>query len=227
MSLQNAVGGGVIGRLTETADTVINALVPANRLGRAFIAALLYLCGSTAHTLTFLRALGRTKFTTATAAAGTVIYMVRNPGPDGTGNTGTVTNNGYPQGVTANLLAANDLVVIRETDGVSRVYTVSSVSTTNPLAVTLTGGLTAGVDVNSDMWMLGITTDTDPTVGRAHPTRLAVVSVNNMYPGAVGAAACGVCASHRNDEPILVQSNNATAAGAFNSVDYAYVPEYK
>lgn len=223
MSLSNAVGGNTLGLLTQTLGTVINALVPASRLGRAVIASLLYLCAGTAHTLTFLRAIGRCGITQATAAAGTVIYIDRNPGPTGDGSTGSADNNNYPQGVTANLLVASDLIVIRETDGVQRVYTVSAVDTTNPLKVTLTGALTAGVDAKSTLWMLGVLADVDPSYGLAHPTRLAVVSVVNTYSGNVS----GVHGTYRDDEPILVQSNNATAAGSFNSVEYAYQPVYK
>lgn len=219
MSLLQATGGNVLGRISVGFGTVINAVVPPNRDKRTRIASLNYLPAGTAHTLTFLRPIGKTGFTAATAAAGTVLSIIRNPGPDGTGLAGaSPTNNDYPQGNSANLLAGSDLVAIREVDGVTRIYTASAVT---GLSVTV-GALTAGVDTTSTMWMLGVLADTEPATGLAHPTRLTVASALNTYSGTVS----GVLATHKVDEPILIQSDNATATGAFNSVEYAYVPAF-
>lgn len=226
MSLQNAIAGNSFGRISVAFGTVINRLVPGAIGLLTRLVALIYTCAGTAHTLTFCRPIGRAAFTASSDAAATTITLDRNPGPTGDKTRGNATNRGYPQGVTANPLAANDLVAIREIDGVTRLYTVSAVDATG-LVFTI-GALTAGVAADGfcALWMYGLITDTDPSTGLAHATKLTVVSVVNKYPENPFQPIEGILATFRADEPILIQSDNATATGAIDGVEFAYIKDF-
>lgn len=203
MSLNLSGSGNTIGRATVAFGTVINSLVPPRKGAFTRISTLRATAAGTAHVATALRPLGNTTFTAAGAAGQAVVNLTANPGPSG------------------NALAANDWVAIRETDGYTRLYQVSSIST---LAVTLTANLTAGVaaagaGVDSKLWMFGIAADTDPrNAGAAHPGFTVPASATTTYTDNFG----GVVASIAADEPILVQQNNATATGILEQVSYSY-----
>lgn len=224
MSLLLAGKGGFFGRVTQSAGTVISALIPPMKglVGR--ISRFVYNSGATVHTVTILRPIGRTNFTADAAAGQAVINITAEPGISGDTTRNTA---GYPQGVTANLLAANDLVAIREKDGVTRLYTVSSRSS---LAITLTGNLTAGVlyqgqgsgasKVTCDLWNFGVLADLDPSTGLAHSILAPVASAITTHTDGFGGVAC----SERADEPILIQSSNGTNQGYIESLSFSYDP---
>lgn len=192
----NSFSNNGTGTLTATAGTAIRYLVQPNRNGKVRASKLVYTAGATAHTATFLRPIGRTTTTSATAASGTVINLTADPGPSGNG------------------IATNDLIAIRETDGVTRLYTVSSVST---LAITLSSGLVAGVASGGKVWNFGVTGDTNPADGAAHPA----------FALASGAATTftddnGFVATFATDDPLLLSVNNATNAGTLNQFSWGY-----
>lgn len=196
------------GGKTQIAGTLIQYLVPPNRLGRTVITSLSYILGSTAHTLTFLRPLGKTTIASAAAAGQTDFVLTANPGT-------TAAYGGISNGI-----AANDYVAIRTaSDGITRLYKVSSVST---LTVTLTANLTVALAAGDTLWFYGITTDTDGRTGAAHPALLPTVSTTNNFPGTANPDAC-VVASLAKDEPIMINSSNGTTAGTILGVSWAYV----
>ncbi len=196
----NAFGGNGSGSQTQTAGTRIRQLIPPRPRTLARITKLVYTAAGTAHTLTVARPINKTTASLAAAASQAVINLTADPG------------------VTGNLIAANDLLAIRETDGVTRLYIVSSVST---LAITLTTNLTAGAAAGASVWNFGILTDTDPRTGVAHPTLAGTASVASTYEDREG----GVIAGHEVDSPLLVDSNNATAAGTLNQLSWSYTPD--
>lgn len=196
--MSNAVGGQVYGTATENAGTVINVLVAPKKRYFTRISKLRYTAAATAHTVTAMRPLGTTTASADAATSQAVVNITANPGPSG------------------NALAANDYIAIRHAvDGITRLYVVSSISN---LAVTLTANLTVAVTSGDKIWMFGVAANTDPLTGTAHP------------PLAMGAGAVteltddttGVVCTHTTDQPILLQSNNATNAGTFNLVTAAY-----
>lgn len=196
----NGFGGNGFGKKTANAGTAINRLVPPKPQNFTRVSKIVATAGVTAHTVTALRPLGRTKTSAVAAAGQAVVNLVADPGPSGNG------------------IAANDLVAIREVDGVTRLYTVSSVST---LAITLTGNLTAGAAKGADFWDFGIATDSDPRTGEAHQAFAVAASATTTYTDTEG----GVVASIGVDEPILLQNNNATNAGSIDQVSFAYTRE--
>lgn len=201
----NSFSGNGTGGLTQTAATLIQYLIPPDRRGKTRISKVTYTDGGTAHTLTFLRPLGRTTVSAIAAAGQAVFSLTADPGV------------AAAYGGISNTIAANDFVAIRTaSDGITRLYKVSSVAT---LAITLTGNLTVALAVGDDVWFFGITTDTDGATGAAHPKLLSGAGTAAVtFEDREG----GVVASLRQDEPILFNSNNATAAGTLSQLSYAY-----
>lgn len=198
MGIWGAFGGRVFGTATATAGTVVNVLVPPVRDAITRVTQVRYTAAATAHTVTALRSLGTTTASAAAATSQAVVNITANPGPSG------------------NALAANDWLAIRHSaDGITRLYQVSSIST---LAVTLTANLTVAVAAGDRVWMFGATGDTDPRVGGAHPALAMAANATTTYTD----DSAGVVCSHAKDEPVMLQSNNATNAGSFNLVTSVY-----
>lgn len=190
------VGGGGFGKLTQTADTVISRLIPPRSGAVTRLTKLVYTAQGTAHVVTVMRAIGtRVKLTSGASTSQAVINVSANPGPSG------------------NALAANDYLCLRHDDGVYRLHLVSSISS---LAVTLSSNLTVVASANQPVWMFGVAADTDPNIGEAHNSLRGVASQTTTYEDAPDGA--GLFASHDPFEPILVQSNNATAAGTLEQL---------
>ncbi len=192
--------GNGYGGLTQAFGTRIRFVVPPKARGFTRVTKLVYTAGGTAHTLTVARPIGATTANGSAASGQPVINLTADPGPAG------------------NLIATNDLLAIRETDGVTRLYTVSSVAT---LAVTLTTNLVAGVANLASVWDFGVLADTDPATGLAHPTWRLPASVATTYED----REAGVVASHVAESPLLVDSNNITAQGYLDQISWAYTRE--
>lgn len=197
--MQGAFGGNGYGNLTQTAGTKIRYLVPPFPGAVSRITKVVYTAAGTAHTLTFLRPIGRTTAAATGAAGQANVSFAAEPGAG------------------ANILAANDNVAIRETDGITRNYLVSSVPGAYPGTVVLTTNLVAGVVSGSKIWNLGVETDTDPATGLAHPALAGTASVTSTYQDSDG----GVVGGTAQDDPILFSSNNATAAGTLNHLTHS------
>jgi hypothetical protein len=203
-----AFGGNGDGGITAAAGTVINYLVPPSRGGVTRITTLIYTAAGTAHNLTFQRTLGRCLCVTTVAAGGTVIVLNKDPGAPG-----------VAYGGVNDPTAVNDLIAVRETDGITRLYTVSAIA---GLSVTVSPALVVGVTSSSsgssDVWLLGQPGDTDGRSGRAHPKFPSGTAGTTWQDTAGG----GVVATYGVDEPILVSSNNVTAAGTITQLNWAY-----
>jgi hypothetical protein len=192
--------GNGFGKKTATAGTKIRRLVPAIKSYYTRVMKALVTAAGTAHTLTGLRMIGRTQATTAAAAAATSVTVAADPGPSG------------------NALAANDLLALRELDGVQRLYVVSSVPSSYPGAVVLTAGLTAGMNPGASVWNFGVEADTDPRTGEAHQSWAIASGAQTSLTDTEG----GLIASIGPDEPILLSDDNATAAGTIDQVCFSY-----
>ena len=136
MGLANGVhGGSSVGNFTESAGTVIDALVVGKPGFRTRIPTLKYVSDSTAHTLTIMRVLGDTTLSAAAASGQAVIDIVADPGS----------------------IAANDYVVLEDNEGAQHLRKVSSVST---LEITLTANVPSALNAGNKMYFLGIVGDT-------------------------------------------------------------------
>lgn len=192
--------GGHFGKSTQTAGTVIDVFIPPKAGLYTRVLQCVYTAAGTAHTITFLRPIGETTTSAAAAASQAVIVLTAQPAT----SRGGATNN----------VAANDFLAWENTDGTFGYGKVSSVSS---LTITLTANLSKAISSGAKVWFLGITSDTN-TDGYPHPTAPAAASTTTSLSNDV----IGVVSSIRPYDPILVQSNNATAAGAFERVGVAY-----
>jgi hypothetical protein len=212
---------GDVGKLTATAGTAIQALVPPKRNAKTRIAELRYTNSTTAHLLTVLRPLTNTKVGLAALAGQAVIILVVDPGT---------------QLVPSRPLAANDWIVLEgATQNNLPTFILAQVSSVTPgpaipaptgqpqgqpvynatLQVTLTANLpTGGVAAFARCWMLGITTDGHPQF--TLPVSATTDLVNSLV-GLVGAK--GIY------EPLLISSNNLTAAGVLENAVVMYTRE--
>jgi hypothetical protein len=196
-------------RLTQTAGTVITQVVPPNtKGGRAVITNVAYVCAATAHTLTFMKALGQTVATAAAASGQAVVNVEAKTFLDQT-------------------VAANDFAVVQHSDGTYGVYLVSSVSS---LAITFASNLTAAVADNAKIWWFGAAAEAQ------HQQILVTASVRNDYADPIaGVSQSGygpttissTVYSGRSGigDPIIVHSNNATNAGLLELVSGYYAQD--
>lgn len=211
------MGGENYGRLTQTADTVIARLVYPKRDAITAITFCSYINQGTAHTLTVMRPFNWTTFTADASAAQAVVNITVNPGAYSTAGVWQYNTFGGTPSVANNLMAASDFVVYELPDGN---YVVDTVASITSLAVTLTTNVpTGGVKKGGRIWFYGITTDLNPQTGKAHPAHTLTASVTTTIQNNYGDAFRSLNAY----DPIIVHSNNATAAGTLERVSALYL----
>ncbi len=201
--LQQFFGGNVVSNKTATAATVINVIVPPHKQGRGYCVSYFYTPGANDHVLTVMRPLAKTSLSAGAAASQAVINLLADPGASL---------------ATANPISANDWLVIQNDDGTVFAAQVSSVA---GLAVTLTASLTYAIKAGATVWFYGVKTDTDPANGIVHPQFKMPTGSQAVFPPLTGNANFFV-ASHEVNQPLLMQSDNVTAAGTMNEMIYQY-----
>jgi hypothetical protein len=221
---------------TQTAGTIITSLIQPRNKMRTKVTTLKYTAAGTAHTLTILRPLSKVKIVTAVAAGGTSYVLSRDPGnysanatldalkgPNSDGAQFALSgNNGGTPIVANNLIASGDFLAIQTAQpGTFFLATVSGSPATaanGQCTVTATAAPTGGVPAGAEVYFFGTTTDTHPVTGEAHPAYTGAASVTTTIDGNGGevASAFGV------DEPLLIHSDNATAAGTLELATGVY-----
>lgn len=207
------VGRKGYGRITQTAGTVITRLIEPHPDAWTRITSVTVNTAATAHILTLLRPLGRTRFSADAAAAQQVVNISADPGD-------------YPSGVRTadNAIAANDYVAYQAADGTFVLDTVSSVAT---LAITLATNLpTGGVKEGEYFWFFGIVTDTNPNDAQAHP-RFNLLANTQTILGRD--ANLGTIPDHKlldigrgTFQPLVLVVDNGTNASTIESVGVEY-----
>lgn len=199
MLLNNFFGGNAYSSSANAASGLYNFVVPAHRQGRSRVTKFSWTPGATSHTLTAMRPLATSVFTTADAAASqAVIVLSADPGA----------------GI-ANAIAANDLLVIRQNDGSFTSHKVSSVS---GLSITLTANLSKVLSAGAEVWFYGVIGDTDPALTVAHPTYALPTGSTTSLTGDTNF----VISSHDKNQPILLQVDNATNVGTAREVVWVH-----
>lgn len=211
-----------IPRNTQTAGTAIVSTVPPRKWARTKITFLQYTSGGTAHTVTFLRELGRTKVTTAVAGAGTSIILTQDPGlysllPEWV-------SRGITPSTSNNAIAASDYFVVQLKDGTFYTATVSSATTNADGTVTLTVSAipAAGIAAGATFWFMGVAGDTDPHYNAVNPSVLPPVTATTPFPASASGGGAPIVQSFHMESPIIVFSNNITAAGSIDQGTASY-----
>jgi len=209
-------------RQTQTADTPIVAPVPPRVGKRTKISYLEYISGGTAHALTFIGELGRTTVVAAVAGAGTVIRIAKDPGVYSTN--AEFFGRGITPSASDNAIAASDYFGVVLNDGTFYAATVSSVATNSDgtVSVTVSAIPAAGIRAGATFWFMGVAGDTDPHYNRAHAAIAPPTSATTGFPGASGAGGAVVWQSYHPNSPVILYSNNITAAGTLSQATALY-----
>lgn len=235
------------GNYTATAGTVISAFIPPTRgqgtpwmysidgagnanwgrgIGAAYthIARLLYTTGSTAHTVAVLRPLNWTYFTTAIAKNVTAFTgIAADPGVFSTSyKYGLPAGQAAPANLADDAIASGDFIMYQLVDGTWVLDTAAGSFSAGALTVTsgtpnITGG---GINANSPLFFFGQAGDSDPATNQVQWSTLTTATTNRvdlLQDSLIG----GPAAIHRGD-PLVVVSNNATAAGHLDEVTAYY-----
>lgn len=182
------------GSLTQTAGTVITRTIPPNSGGRACIGWLSYDCSTTAHTLTVMVAMSEVAASSEAASGQAVVNL-----------------SSIPTAFDGSILAANDFMIVQHEDGSWNEYKVSSLS---GLAVTFSSNLTGKVLKSSRIFFMGAPAD--------HTTRRFTMKASTITTLVGGDFRIHFGASTLPNQPLLVHSDNSTAAGTLTGLAYYY-----
>lgn len=212
MSELTILGAKGYGKKTATAGTALVQTVDPMRNARTVLTFLSYTAGNTAHTITAMRPLGSTTLASATAANTNTITLTADPGAWGSSKS-----------VAANAIAANDYVVLERADGTFHTSTVAA-GTFAGSNLTLTTSLPTGVGASTGakVWFYGITTDSNPADGLAHPQYGTTANTTVTIGNTVGEGLAGFVQTAGKYEPIVIHSNNATADGTIERLTAVY-----
>lgn len=191
--------GDGYGSLTASSGTELLRVCPpkANRFTR--VHSWIYDCGGTAHTVTLMVPVARVKVLTDAAAGQAVVKMSQ-----------------APVGTTGAKIAANDYFVVKDESGVFGAYRVNAVSGTSITIDVSIGSADSSGFVNkliagSFIWFFGATS--------LHSKRQFTMKASTVT--SMPDASNGWATSPGKNEPILVHSNNATAAGTLVGLSYS------
>lgn len=197
------LAGHTATQLTATAGTAITCLIPPRKRAFTRLTSVLYRCAGTAHTVSLMKAFSRTTLAAAAAASATTVVLSANPG------TGT------PAGAIAN----GDWIAIKLDDGSFFIATV----TVSGLSMTV-AALPAAAAAGNDVFFFGVPGDHTSTQTNPKPNPIkgsqivCTASVLNSWTD----PAAGLCQSLEQYSPLMVHSNNATAAGTFELISAVY-----
>lgn len=192
--------GDGYGSATATAGTEIVRIVPpkSNRYSR--VDGFIYDCSTTAHTVTCLVTLDETTVVTD-AASGAATIKVAN----------------LPSAQESGAIAASDFIVTQNENGTYVAYKIASLSGSTLTVTTSVGdadgsGLTVKVLADAPVYFMGAPGDH----AKRQFTMVASTRNNTLPPRGY------VAMSVIKNTPILVHSNNATAAGVLTGPFYSH-----
>src|SRR5690606_19039441 len=197
-AMTGVVGHFSLGAKTANANTAIVGLIPPNKFAFTRLMYVIYNCGSTAHTLRFMKCVGRTTLASAAASGQAVGNLAAQPSYNGRASV-------------AGNIATSDYGAVRLSDG-SIHFGILTVST---LAVTFGSSLPVAAAAGADFWTFG-------AIGEAgHAQHL--VTASKARPENEYSSPSGIFGSDGVDEPLLIYSNNASNAGTIEDAYAHYV----
>jgi hypothetical protein len=206
MRFASIVGHEEYGKNSVAFGTIIQTLVRPFKGAWTKITRICYSTTGTAHTLTIRKSIGKTTLAANAAAAQAVIVLAATPG---------FTINGT---FTANrAVAGNDYLVVERVDATCgrTTYDLYKVSSVSGLSITLTGNVVGALAKGAQVWLMSLDTDKIPgaTNNPTNPkfTTAATAAYANVPP--IFAEDMGVASTVGQEEPMIIESNNATATG--------------
>lgn len=214
-----------ISNATAANGTAFTRVVPPRSGLQTVIDSLKYAAGNTAHTLTLLKPIANG----TTLGVSQPFALASRANSAESANTANTITLRSALGPTGNLLAANDMVAVRESDGITRVFTVEALTNSNLTIRFVGAGFTTGVSTDAKVWMLGLVGDTDPRTGLPHQQFAAAATVAGGDLANAGAVnwsnpnGFGISATIGQDEPIVFYSPNTTNAGILGLLTFGHV----
>jgi hypothetical protein len=192
---------------TETLGTAIKEIIPGVANSILQINSLTYTSGTTGHTIYIMRPVAVAIADTAATASQAVINFT------------DVTTMKGPNTTVAETLASQDYIGYQDSTGKFQIGLVTSVAAN---AVTLSNSLTTSINAGQTIWIFG-------ELARAsHLQFTPPVSATTTIPMMAQAGIPGQVDSNSNagiGHPVIVYSNNATAAGILVSVSGQYISD--
>jgi hypothetical protein len=215
LATMHLLGKRGYGLLTQTEGTLISRLIEPWQNGFTQIVGARYTVGADAHVLTMLRPLNVVTFSKAAVAGQAVVNVTADPGVYNVLGTLATANNP---------IQANDNVVYEAADGTFVIDTVASVALP---AITLNTNLpVGGVAVGGHFWFFGLATDTNPNNNEVHPSFNALANTIFTLGRADGLVSIPdhplLSLGGGKYQPLILQSNNVSAAGTLESVAAEY-----
>lgn len=189
------------GKKTAAAGTRIRALVPGDKHGYTYIPFFRYTVSTTAHTLTLMRGQSRGKATAAVAEGGTAL-IVDTALKDGAGNA----------------IAANDVVAYETVNNGWVLDTVSGWDATSKTITLTTGPATGsgGIAKGAKVVAFGVAGDAN----HADYQFASGTSTTASFPAVANAGP--LCKGADINDPVVFDSDNATAAGTLEQICAEY-----
>lgn len=196
------------GLITATAGTIIQRFIRPFKGAKSVVTGFRYTCGTTAHVLTARMSIGTTTLSQPAAAGQTVITLAGQP-------------------TAARAIATNDFIVVERVETQSgrnyftwELYKVSTAvqNVDGSVTVTLTANVAGVHAVAQKVWLMSLDTDTIPGYDTTNPKFNLPLSTVTELPSNALAASGGLVGTWGIYEPMILESNNLTAAG---TIEYA------
>lgn len=194
------------GYLTKTAGTIIQQLIRPFKGARTKITWLKYTCGTTVHIGLIKMPIGTTALSAAAAAGQAVITLAAQP-------------------TAARNIAVADYIVVERKETASgrglatwelyllHASTAPVVNSDGTITVTLAANVAGAHLIGQKVWLMSLSTDVVPGYNQVCTVYSLTVSATTELPSNALAAAGGIASSWGDYEPLVFESNNATAAG--------------
>lgn len=194
---------------TQTAGTIIQQLVRPFKGARTKITGFKYINSTTAHTGLVKMSIGTTTLSAAAAASQAVITLAAQP-------------------TTARVIAVADYVVVERIESASgmnrltwalyllHASTAPVVNSDGTITVTLAANVAGAHVAGQKVWLMSLTNDVVPGYGQICTRFSLTASATVELPSNALAAAGGIAGSWGDYEPLVFESDNATAAGALH-----------
>jgi hypothetical protein len=193
-----------LGNATAAIATVIRRLIPPFKKSWTTIFRIRYTSAGTAHTVQVRMALGVATMSTASLISATSVVLNAQP-------------------YAGRIAAVGDVVVFERLLQGRFVYDLNVLTSVSSDGKTLGVAATpAAYPVNTRMWLMSKSTDTIPGYG-PQEALLPPVSATTEFPNSAANAFGSLFTAPFEDSPLVLESDNITAAGSFNLVSYGHL----
>lgn len=211
---------------TANAGTAITQLIPPRGRRRIKVTQCDYsVTTNPGHVLYFMNVLDKVTLKAAAASADTTLLLSRMPGAYS--QNASADGQAVPS-VSNNNISSGDYISYQQADGTWAINTAGNATLNANGTVSLadigTAVSAAGISNGTTIFFHGLGTDTNPRTGLAND-KLTFGSTNNVtlsFPSNSSINVSSIAESPRQREPMIVLSNNTSAAGTLERLSGVY-----